>query len=161
MAAALAARSGGAGQRVAYRERVTHPALAAPLEARGTLARLSDGTLLREQAAPEAETMRIGADFITILRPDSPGSELLPVPDDMAPLIETLLAILSGRLSDLSGRAAARLETGPEGWRLALRFEGGGRIPALSLRGCGGRLTGIDIAEPGGATRAIRFEPAR
>ncbi|GMG85003.1 hypothetical protein LNKW23_42190 [Paralimibaculum aggregatum] len=154
--AALAARSGaGPETPLPYTEEISHPALAAPEIARGRFRRAPDGALIREQTAPREETSRIGAGYITVMRPGETGTELLPIPDEMAPMLDAMRALLAGAPEAAIARSSAELAAAPEGWRLALGFAGGG--PGLTLYGCGDRLTGLEIAEPGGTRRRIRF----
>ncbi len=160
VAEALAARSGGAEAReVAYREEIRHPALPEPVHARGILRRLSDGRLMRRQTVPEPETLMIGESVITRLRPGATGSEILPIPEDLAPMIAVLRSALAGDALALGRDTSATLEAGQEGWRLALRPDGGGA--SLTLLGCGTRLLGFETADPDGVWRRTVFEAAR
>lgn len=160
VAQAFAARPAGAsGDGIAYVERTFHPALPDPVEARGTLSALPDGTLVRDQTRPVAERTEIGDRFVAVTRAGGAGPNLLPLPPEMRAFADALRAIVAGSAEGLDARFSTRLETGPEGWRLHLDPMGEGAAH-LTLEGCGAVLAALGIEETTGTRRRILFGPA-
>lgn len=160
IAAALEARAAApTGAPIPYSEEIHHPALAEPELAAGSFTQTPDGALIRNQTSPQIETAQIGSDFITVMRPGETGTELLPIPDEIAPLLAALRAILAGSDTAWLRAADARLDPAETGWQLTVSPKSdAGPAPHLVLRGCGRRLEALEITEPNGARRLIRFE---
>lgn len=153
--AALQARIAAEGGEIAYREEIFHPGLLAPVRAAGRLSEGRDGWLVREQTAPVAEVMRLGEDFLSVERANGPN--LLPIPDRMRPMVTAMRALVHGDAVRLLAEFSASLSSGPDGWRLDLRWPG---ADPLALLGCGDVVRAFEIAPVEGARRVLHFGAA-
>ena len=160
MAEALAAQPPQNGTSLGYREEIFHPALKAPLLARGVFEISADGSLIRHQEEPEVETVRIGENFIFKRREsDGGGSNILPIPSELEFLFASLRVIVGQ-----ADRAALKaydhkLLATPSGWSLALQptaaAETGDRIV---VEGCGRTIEAIELQFRDADRRRISFQ---
>jgi len=158
MAAVAGLHPAGAG-RIAYREEVHHPALAAPETATGVLGITSDGRLLRDQMRPRREISEVGDDFVTLREaPDGPAN-LIPIPAEARPMFAAIRHAIAGEAAAIARDFALTLEPAPAGWRVRLVPKGAqAQAVEVVLAGCGAVLTGMEIVQPGGLRRVMSFE---
>ena len=137
-----------------YAEEIFHPGLATPVTAIGTLRGTAD-RMERDQTSPVAERSTIGRRFVEVRR----GGEtnLLPIPGAMAPMLSALRALFaSDRRAALEESHRLTLRPDPGGWRVGLEPRAEATLE-VALIGCGARIRALEIVEPGGLRRLIRF----
>jgi hypothetical protein len=160
-AEALAARPGNPDEPIHYREEVFHPALNRPISSRGWFEVRHDGSLVRHQTEPELEETRVGAHFIFIRRQDDQqGSNILPIPPDLAELLKTIRAIVGPTGPEALAPFVQPLELSSAGWILRLsRKQSNASDQNITLSGCGEVIRHIEFSFPSGERRVIAFEP--
>ena len=103
---------------------------------------------------PRREISAVGTRFIEIRK--SPGGEanVLPIPEEMQPMLHILGLLAAGRMAEAGASFDAALDADVRGWRVRLTpTTASEAVPGIALVGCGARLLRIDIAEPGGIER--------
>ncbi|HUF87991.1 MAG TPA: hypothetical protein VMM59_11470 [Thermohalobaculum sp.] len=149
----------GPAARVGYREEVHHPALAQPEVASGTMSMTADGRLVRDQRRPEREISEIGESFVSVRQgPDAPEN-LLPVPSELKPMLDAIRGVVGGDAEAIAAAFDLELVASAPLWRVRLvPSDSAARGIELVVAGCGARLRGMEVRQPGGVRRVIRFE---
>lgn len=140
----------------AYIEHLHHPALLSPVTSSGRMWIRPDGTLVREQLAPEPEIAEIGERLIRLRKGAEDEPNLLPIPAEMDGLIDTLRLLLE-RATPASGMPeVARIARPGAGWRVQVNSP----APTSSLivlEGCAGIVTSLSVEQADRTLRIIRF----
>lgn len=110
----------------------------------------SNGDLIRRQSWPKVEESRIGQDFVTVIRDGA--SNLLPIPDQMRPWIETLRSLLTK--GELPPQAEFEQIGDGKSWRFVQKFDG----QQIALLGCGSDLQQIEFRQPDQTRRVLIFQ---
>lgn len=141
------------GAEVAFAEQIWHPALTTPLTARGVFRLGQGGALIRDQQSPTLESARIGADFLTLTKAGE--ANLLPIPDDMAPMLAALRALVTGAPGTVERDFTISLAPAPDGWHLTFDPRRPGPLARLVATGCGAALARLDLDLADGTRRQI------
>lgn len=149
------------GQSVAYREEVTHPALERPEVAEGTMSITPDGSLVRDQTAPERQISEIGERFLTTRSGPDAEPSLYPIPEAAQPVLAAIRGVLAGDTEAIEIGFATDLSSDGGGWRLVLRPADGSAKPEIRFAGCGPVLDWTEVATDDGVRRTVRFLAAR
>jgi hypothetical protein len=159
---ALDARPAETGATLGYREEVYHPSLSSPVVAHGWFEHASDGTLIRHQTDPQAETMTIGRRYIHRLREASGFSTTVSIPSELAPLLEIVRGVVSDNHEAMLGLMedySADIQNGDAGWSLTLTDNREtGVANTLVLYGCGDLLQAVEVQLPDSSRRRYVFE---
>ena len=138
---------------VPYREETRHPAFAEPEVATGMLS-VEEGRLIRDQRFPEPERAAIGDQVVSVTVPPSTEANILPIPAEMQPLVQTLRAVITRDASFIRDRTT--LAAAPAGGEWVLTFPDlDPGVGTFSVTGCGGRIRRIDVAEQTGIRRTM------
>ncbi len=161
LVAALAARTEGSAR---YTEIRTLKVLTAPVQSSGVLRYRQPDTLEKEMLAPRAEVMRVEGDRITIedASPESPRVLFLPDHPEVAVLIESIRAPLTGNLEKLNALFQVAFGGSERRWLLSLvprSPRAAELVRAVYVRGSHDRVTGIEIEERSGDRSVLRIEP--
>jgi len=145
--------------RIAYREEVFHPALAQPETAAGFLSVTQSGHLVRDQRRPRREISEIGHNFLSVRKgPDEPEN-LLPIPAAARPMFEAIRHAVSGDTKAITRDFLLDLVATAPWWRVRLvPRDPDMRETGILLVGCGARLGGMEITQPGGVRRVLTFD---
>lgn len=112
-----------------------------------------DGALIRDQQIPQAETVAIGEDFLTVTR-DGSGPNLLPLPEEMRPRIALLRTVATGDPAALIDDFEVGLTADTSGWQVDLR-SADSDLPPMRVTGCGSRLRTVEITGTDGVLRRM------
>ena len=159
---ALNARPATSGATLSYREEVYHPSLSAPVVAHGWFEHASDGTLIRHQTDPQAETMTIGKQYIHRLREASGFSTTVIIPSELAPMFAIIRGVVSDNreaMLELLKDYSADIQNGDAGWSLTLTSNRETSVAnTLVLYGCGDLLQAVEAQLPDSSRRRYVFE---
>ena len=148
------------GDKLGYREVVSHPALAEPEVATGTVFVAEDGALVRDQVTPRRQISEIGETMLATRSAPGAGPTLYPIPQEARPLLLALRRLMAGDAAAIATEFATGLAAGEKGWRLDLRPRGEASGPSLVARGCGGDLAAVEITGRDGVRRRLAFSRA-
>jgi len=109
------------GTRAAFHERKFLALLDKPVESSGELVFTAPDRLEKRTLAPKAESVVVDHDLVTLERGGKRQSLSLDENPAIAVLVESIRATLAGDLALLTRTYSARLEGGPERWKLILR----------------------------------------
>lgn len=158
MPGALRTFAAAPGSAIAYTETIRHPALTAPLFAKGTLELSEDNTLIRRQGFPEAETIEIRDNTVRITRVADGYDDTLPITDQGLPLIGLLRDLVRGTLTDPGKMYRTVFLSDSDGWSLTLTpKDPAGALEQVTLSGCAQMAHSIQIQTPSGEMRRIEF----
>ena len=85
-----------AGQRIRYREEISHPALDEPEVASGTMYVAADGTLVRDQEVPERQISEVGDTMLATRAAPEAEATLYPILGEVRPMLLALRRMLAG-----------------------------------------------------------------
>ncbi|MCI4662260.1 MAG: hypothetical protein MRY63_10640 [Neomegalonema sp.] len=160
VATALAARPIMIDAQIPYREEVAHPALLEPAVSRGVMHLEQDGTLIRRQIEPFAETAQITDTQLILLTPSAVGegqdTRVLEIPPELRPVLRTMRQLIAEDRAPSGVTGALTPGMDGQGWRLGLDAALAENL-SLTLLGCGDVLTGIEVLQADGAPRRILF----
>lgn len=145
--------------RVGYREEIHHPALAQPEVASGTLSMTADGHLVKDQRRPRREVSEIGESRVSVRQgPDAPEN-LLPIPSELKPMLDAIRGVVSGDTEVITAAFNMELSATAPLWRVRLvPSDAGASGIEIVVAGCGARLRGMEVRQPGGIERVITFD---
>lgn len=153
------AKPGEAGKPLYYREEIFHPAIVQPVVTRGWFEISNDGSLIRHQTEPDAETSRIGEQFIFVTRDDTGERNIFPIPDEIAPLLAVLRRIVGQSSNLILQDYMPVLEVNQTGWLVKMSFGPPERQrDSLILDGCGKILKNVELQFGSNQRRRIIFE---
>ena len=147
---------------IGYREEIYHPAMTTPMVAHGWFEHTDDGTLVRHQTEPQAETVTIDARHIHRRREASGFTTTVSIPAELAPFLAVLRALVSGNQEAvtalLDGHAAA-IDNSSAGWAVTLNTDDAANAAnAMVLSGCGDVLQAVEVQLSDSSRRRYVFE---
>ncbi len=141
---------------IAYREQIFHPALIQPVTAAGTFRIADDGTLIRAQEYPEPEIAEIGRDTIRLRDDLEEEANLVPIPEDIEPMLATVRALVVGEPGRILETYSVALLPHEEGWQVVVDLGNAtGALTHLAVIGCGETLSAVELDLSDGGRRRI------